>query len=282
MATAWYSSVHSSPLSKRKIHMKPILTLAAASAVLFSNATLAAPKPAIALVHGAFEDVHVWDRVSAKLQADGFRVLTVNLPGRPSAPMGADQVSLDVYRDTVLKAIEGERDPVVLVGHSFGGIVISAVGEAEPARIKTLVYLAAYLPQSGASVVSLAKGDRDSKEGKQLVIDKETGMASINYAARADLFANGASAQVRRELPDAMVDEPVGPLLAPVTLSAPRFGVIDKVYIYTAKDKMVSPYLQHKMTSATPVRLTFTLNTGHSPFLTDVPGLVKAIELAAR
>ncbi|WP_295995953.1 alpha/beta fold hydrolase [Rugamonas sp.] len=262
--------------------MKVITSILMASASLISAHAMAAEKPAIALVHGAFEDAHVWDGVSAKLQADGYRVIAVDLPGRPSAPMAANLVSVDVYRDTVLKAIAGEKQPVVLVGHSFGGITLSAVGEAAPAKIKTLVYLAAYVPQDGESMLTLANQDRDSKAGPALIVDKEKGMMSINYAARADLFANGAPEGLRKVLPDLILDEPLAPLATPVHLTAARYGKVDKVYIHTAQDHVVSPYLQQKMVAATPVRQEFTLNTGHTPFLTDVPGLVGAIEQAAK
>jgi len=242
----------------------------------------AAEKPAIALVHGAFEDAHIWDAVGTHLQADGYRVINVNLPGRPSAPMSMNLVNSDVYRDTVLKAIDGETRPVVLVGHSFGGIAVSAVAEAVPAKIKTVVYLAAYLPKDGESMLSLAKQDRDSKAGPALHIDEVKGMISVDYAARADLFANGAPEGLRKALPDLIIDEPLAPIVTPVKLTAERFGKVDKVYIHTAKDQVVSPYLQQTMVAATPVRLELTLGTGHTPFLTDVSGLVAAIEQAAK
>ncbi|MFZ6648597.1 alpha/beta fold hydrolase [Undibacterium sp. TJN25] len=241
-----------------------------------------AEKPAIVLVHGAFEDSHVWYAVSAKLQLDGYRVISVNLPGRPSTPLAANLVSSDLYRDTILKAIDGETQPVVLVGHSFGGIAVSAVAEAAPARIRTVVYLAAYLPQNGESMLSLAKQDRDSQAGPALHIDETAGMISVDYAARADLFANGAPEGLRKLMPNLIIDEPLQPVVTPVTLTEARFGTVDKVYIYTAQDRVVSPYLQQKMVAATPVRLEFTLNTGHTPFLTDIPGLADAIEQAAR
>lgn len=241
----------------------------------------AAEKPAIVLVHGAFEDAHVWYAVSAKLQTSGYRVINVNLPGRPSAPLAANLVSGDLYRDTVLKAIDGEAQPVVLVGHSFGGIAISAAAEAAPARIRSLVYLAAYLPQSGESMLSLAKQDRDSRAGPALHIDEAAGMISVDYAARADLFANDAPEALRKLLPNLVVDEPLAPIATPVVLTAARFGTVDKVYIHTAQDQVVSPYLQQKMVAATPVRLALTLNTGHIPFLTDTAALTDALEQAA-
>lgn len=261
--------------------MKALNVLMLASAAILGGNAMAAEKPAITLVHGAFEDSHVWDRVSAKLQADGYRVINVNLPGRPSAPMAPNLVSNDVYRDVVLKAISGEAKPVVLVGHSFGGIAVTNVAEAAPEKIKTAVYLAAFLPQNGESMLSLAKQDRDSKAGPALHIDEAKGMISVNYAARADLFANGAPEGLRKVLPDLIIDEPVGPIVTPVKVTPARFGKVDKAYIHTAQDQVVSPYLQQKMVEATPVRLQFTLNTGHTPFLTDVAGLVSAIEKSA-
>jgi pimeloyl-ACP methyl ester carboxylesterase len=261
--------------------MKALNVLILASATMMGANSMAAEKPSIALVHGAFEDAHIWDGVSAKLQADGYRVINVDLPGRPSAPMAANLVSNDVYRDVVLKAIGGESKPVVLVGHSFGGIAVTNVAEAAPEKIKTAVYLAAYLPQDGESMLSLAKQDRDSKAGPALKIDEAKGMISVNYAARADLFANGAPEGLRKVLPDLIIDEPLGPIATPVKVTSARFGQVDKVYIHTAQDQVVSPYLQQKMVAATPVRLEFTLNTGHTPFLTDVPGLVSAIEKSA-
>lgn len=262
--------------------MKALNSLILTSAALIGTQAMAAENPAIVLVHGAFEDAHIWDGVSAKLQADGYRVISVNLPGRPSAPLAPNLVSGEVYRDTVLKAISSETRPVVLVGHSFGGIAVSAVAEAALAKVRTAVYLAAYLPQDGESMLSLAKQDRDSKAGPALQIDEAKGMIAVNYAARADLFANGAPEGLRKVLPDLILDEPLAPIVTPVKLTANSYGMVDKVYIHTAQDQVVSPYLQQKMVAATPVRLELTLNTGHTPFLTDVPGLVGAIEQAAK
>lgn len=239
-------------------------------------------KPTIALVHGAFADSHVWKGVEAKLKANGYPVLAVELPGRPGAPMPPADVTLEVYRDTVLKALSTTTRPAVLVGHSFAGITISAVAEAAPEKVKTLVYVAAYLPRDGDSLVSLAKQDPDAKIGPQLQIKKDQGIAVVNYAARADLFANDGSAQLRAKLPDVILDEPLGPLATPVRLSASRFGQVDKVYVHTNQDQVISPAFQARMVAATPVRSETTLATGHLPFLTDPAGLVAAIEQAAR
>ncbi|UPG92743.1 alpha/beta fold hydrolase [Luteibacter aegosomatissinici] len=258
-----------------------IASIVALGAMVAAGGAEAATKPTIALVHGAFENAQVWQGVTAQLKADGYTVIAPDLPGRPGNPATPDKVSLDLYRDTVIKAIDKSKTPVVLVGHSFGGIVISDVAEAAPKKVRTLVYLAAYLPKDGESLMSLAQTDADAKIGPHLVIDKEHGVASIERSARADLFANDAPDAVKKMIPDQIIDEPLAPLATPVKLTAAAFGSVDKVYVHTSLDQVVSPSLQARMVAGTPVRSETTLKTGHTPFITDVPGLVKTIEEAA-
>jgi pimeloyl-ACP methyl ester carboxylesterase len=262
--------------------MKLLVAALATSAFAFGTGAMAAAKPPIVLVHGAFEDAQVWGHVASKLKMDGYQVVAVDLPGRPGAPAAPDKVSLDLYRDTVVAALNKWHRPAVVVGHSFGGMVIADAAEAAPKKIKTLVFVAAYLPQDGDSLVSLANQDADAKIGPHLKIDKEKGIASIDYSARADLFANGAPDALRKAIPKLVLDEPVGPLATPVHLTAANYGQVDKVYIHTAMDQVISPSFQDKMIAATPVRATYSLPTGHTPFLTDPDGLAREIEAAAK
>lgn len=262
--------------------MKMLIAAIATSVLSFGASAMAAEKPAIVLVHGAFENGQVWGHVTAKLKKDGYDVVTVDLPGRPGNPMAPDKVSLDMYRDTVVKALGTTHRPAVVVGHSFGGIVISAAAEQAPKKIKTLVYLAAYLPHDGDSLVSMAQQDHDAKIGPHLKIQKEKGIASIEYSARADLFANGGPDGLRKAIPDLILDEPLAPLATPVKLTSANFGKVDKAYIHTASDQVISPAFQAQMVASTPVRAQYTLKTGHTPFLTDPDGLANAIEQAAK
>lgn len=262
--------------------MKMFIAALVSSVVASGANALAAEKPPIVLVHGAFENAQVWGHVTATLEKDGYKVVTVALPGRPGNPMSPDKVSLDLYRDTVVKALETTHRPAVVVGHSFGGIVISAAAEQAPKKIKTLVYLAAYLPHDGDSLVSMAQQDHDAKIGPHLQIQKDKGLASIEYSARADLFANGGPDALRKAIPDLILDEPLAPLATPVKLTSANFGKVDKAYIHTTLDQVISPAFQAQMVASTPVRAEYTLQTGHTPFLTDPDGLASAIEQAAK
>lgn len=262
--------------------MKIFTAALATSIFAFGANAMAAEKPPIVLVHGAFENAQIWGHVAAKLEKDGYKVVTVDLPGRPGNPMAPDKVSLDLYRDTVIKALDSSNRPAVVVGHSFGGIVISAAAEQAPQKIKTLVYLAALLPHDGDSLVSMSQQDHEAKVGPYLQIEKEKGIASIEYSARADLFANDGSEALRKAIPDLILDEPLAPLATPVHVTDARFGQVDKVYIHTALDQVISPAFQAQMVASTPVRVEYTLHTGHTPFLTDPDGLAKTIEQAAQ
>jgi len=258
-----------------------VVSAIAVSVALAACATAPSPKPTVVLVHGAFEDASVWKETRVLLEARGFKTVAVDLPGRPSAATQSPP-SLDSYRETVLTAIRAEPAPVVLVGHSFGGITISNVAEAAPERISKLVYLAAYLPQSGQALTSLSQNDPGSKAGPAFRIDGARGVASIAFEARAGLFCNDCSPAVAAALPAQMVEEPLAPLATPVTLTAARFGTVNKVYIHTARDLVVSPALQATMVAATPVGREITIDTGHAPFLSNPRALANAIVDAAQ
>jgi alpha-beta hydrolase superfamily lysophospholipase len=89
--------------------MKLFIAALAASAASFGANAMAAENPQIVLLHGAFENAQVWGHVTAKLQKDGYKVVTVDLPGWPGNPMSPDKVSL--YRDTVVKALGASKHP---------------------------------------------------------------------------------------------------------------------------------------------------------------------------
>ncbi len=268
--------------------MRPTITsvltaalAAGALMVLSACATLTPDRPTVVLVHGAFEDASVWKETRTVLEARGFKTIAVDLPGRPSAGAVTTAPSLDLYRDTVLAAIRAEPRPVILVGHSFGGMTISNVAEAAPEKIQRLVYVAAYLPQDGQALTTLSQRDGESQAGKAFRIDAARGLASIAFEARAGLFCNDCAPAVAAALPAQMVDEPLAPLATPVKLTAARFGAVFKAYIHTNRDLVVSPALQATMVAATPVQRQLTLDTGHAPFLSNPRALANAIADAA-
>ena len=119
-------------------------TLSAAAPMASAADAAGTAKPTVVLVHGAFADSSSWDGVTARLQADGYRVVGVANPLR-SVKTDAAAVA------SVLQSVQG---PVVLVGHSYGGAVITQAATGQ-ANVKSLVYVAAFAPDAGENAFEL-------------------------------------------------------------------------------------------------------------------------------
>ena len=232
----------------------------------------------IVLVHGAWSDASSWDAVTPLLKAQGNDVITVNLAGHGKDTTSFENITFKTYVDQVKAAI-GTRTNVVLVGHSFAGMVISQVAEEVPAQVKELIFLAAALPHDGNSLLGLAKGDPASHIGKSLTIDQAHGAAIIAKDAVADIFAADAPQQVQEYIVANINPEPLAPLATPVHLTEKNFGSIRKVYIHTVNDNAISYPAQQYMVKAGKVAKVYTLQSSHTPFI-SMPDKLATILIA--
>jgi pimeloyl-ACP methyl ester carboxylesterase len=228
------------------------------------------------LVHGSWMGAWSWERVTPLLEAAGHEVRVVELPAHGDDARDPAAASLDGYRDTVLSAMADVGQPVVLVGHSMGGVVISTVAQAEPEGVAALVYVAGYLPTDGQSLLDLAFMDPGSIVGEHLV-DNGDGTSSIELDAIGDVFCADCTADDVMLLQDRHRPEPGAPLATPVALSEDAFGTVPRFYVRTAQDQAVSPLLQDQMLAASPADAEASLDTAHAPMLSDPEGLAAAI-----
>src|ERR1043165_5046814 len=119
-------------------------------------------KTPIVLVHGAWQGDYVWEQTRAILIAEGYRVSVVKLPGHGNDTTPAHQVSLQAYVSEVKNAINEYNEPVILVGHSLGGGIVTQTAAELPQKINKLVYVAGYIPESGKSVLDYSMMDTAS------------------------------------------------------------------------------------------------------------------------
>lgn len=232
----------------------------------------------IVLVHGAWSDSSAWNAVTPLLKAQGNEVINVNLAGHGQDTASFAGITFQTYVDQVKAAI-GNRTNITLVGHSFGGMVISQVAEEEPAQIKELVFLAAALPHDGESLLALAQQDPASHIGKALTIDKEHGAAIIEKGAAADIFAADAPQQVQEYIAANLKAEPLAPLATPVHLTEQHFGSVRKVYIHAVDDHAISYPAQQYMVKTGKVAKVYSLQSSHTPFI-SMPDKLAAILIA--
>ena len=262
--------------SRTGVFLAFVGVLAAAPACDDSDAE---PAPVV-LVHGAWMGQSAWDDVAADLRAKGGAVATLDLPAHGDDATPAAEATIDGYADAVVEVIAGFDQPVVLVGHSMAGVVISAVAEREPENIARLVFVAAYRPADGQALVDLAMQDHDSLAGASLMF-RDDGTVALPEDQLGEIFCADCSADALERLLATYRDEPAAPFTQPVTLTADRAGQVPATYVFTSEDRAVSPALQQAMVDASPVDTELTLATSHAPML-SAPAELAALLVTER
>ena len=140
----------------------------------------------IVLLHGAWHASWCWQKVAPLLEQHGHDVLCPDLPGH--RPDDAQLVTLEIYTEFVADLLSEIETPVVLVGHSMAGIILSQVAEQFPEKIKSLVYLTAYLLADGQSMLEMAQRDREGLVLPNLVFSRDRKKATVKSSIVRDAF----------------------------------------------------------------------------------------------
>ncbi|MEU8639145.1 alpha/beta fold hydrolase [Amycolatopsis sp. NPDC048633] len=206
------------------------------------------------LVHGAWHSGRCWDRVVPRLEAAGHRVLAPSLTGYgDKAHLLSPEVGLGTHIDDIAGLLEDERD-VVLVGHSYAGMVISGVADRVPERIGRLVFLDAMVPEDGETAVDV------------LPITKQLIDAAVDGWRVPPMGLFGVTD------PDDVVwlrsmlsDQPVGCLTEPVRLDNPVAKGIPRTHIHCVGGQRPAGITRRPVPAGEPVR---ELPTGHDCMIT--------------
>ena len=235
------------------------------------------PSNTYVLVHGAWQAPYVWTAVKEQLEKAGQKVVVVELPAHDNDYTPPANVSIDVYKDKVISAILSTKEKVILVGHSMGGVVVTAVAEQIPGKIKKLVYIGAFVPANGQSLQDLAGQDQQSLLGPSLILSADQLTLDVKHDNITNIFCQDGSTAVKQLVLDNYRAEPSIPFTNAVTITNDNFGKVDKYYIHTLMDHAIGMDLQNKMADAAHITKTFAVNTGHSPFLTQPTEVTKIL-----
>lgn len=257
---------------------KTIFTLLSAAIAISVFSNESTKKNTYVLVHGAWQAPYVWDAVRNELTKAGNKVIVIELPGHGNDNTPTHTLSLDVYRDKVIEAISKIEGKVILVGHSMGGMVITEVAEKAPSKISKLVYIGAFLPATGQALTDLAYSDPDSKLGPLLRPSPDQLTLDVVKDSLTYLFINDGTQTDKEKVVANYRAEPAIPFTGKVTLTNENFGAVEKVYIKTMNDIVISPGLQDRMIAAAGIKTIYQINSSHSPFLAQ-PNLVAELML---
>jgi pimeloyl-ACP methyl ester carboxylesterase len=231
-----------------------VSTLALAAALgstLLSDARAATPAaaPSVVLVHGAFADGSDWAKVIPLLQAKGIHVTAVQ--------NGLESLAGDVA--ATRRAIDDQPGKVVLVGHSWGGTVITEAGQDD--KVAALVYVAAFAPDAGQSSNDLGKGYPKTPGAQRIVADAQ-GWLSLPPQALAEDFAQDVPAAQAAVM--AVTQGPIRARAFDDRVSVAAWRTRPSWYIVSANDHIISPDLERALAAKIGATTT-TLPTSHVP-----------------
>jgi pimeloyl-ACP methyl ester carboxylesterase len=219
------------------------------------------------LVHGSWHGGWCWERLVPLLEAGGHRVDAIDLPGHGADTTPISGMTLESYAERVAERVEAAGAPVILVGHSMGGMAVTQAAELVPERIAKLVYVTAFLPNDGQSLPDLVAGDPDDLVQKNLVVDETAGTGIVaEHALKEAMYEECSDDDIARTT-SRLVPESLAAMGAPVSITEERAGTVPRVYIECVRDKAIPIRKQRLMHNTRGVDQVLEIDTDHSPFL---------------
>ena len=220
----------------------------------------------VILVHGGFVDGSGWESVYKILKKDGYSVAIVQNP----------TLSLSDDVEVTKRVLAQQKGPVILVGHSYGGVVITEAGN-DP-KVAGLVYIAAFAPDKGESVAALIK---DPVPGAPVppIEPAGEGFLGLNKAQFRASFAADVSAEKAAFMADSQVPWGVGALTGAITV--PAWKSKPSYYLVATEDRMIPPPAQKAM-SARAGATVVEVAGSHAVYVSQPQAVADLIVMAAR
>ena len=247
-----------------------VLLLVGATTAQAAPSLQAIEKPTIVLLHGAFADGSSWSKVTSRLQGDGYTVVAPAVQLRGIA-------SDTAYLRGVLATIPG---PKVLVGHSYGGALVSQL--ADTPGVKSLVYVAAFIPEAGETLGALNSQFPGSELGDHTTVISHSGGVDLALNPQtagpvlaADIPARQAAVFIAAQRPVA-----ASAFTEPVEKTAP--AALPKYAVIPTGDKAIAPAAERFMATRAGATKVEVRGASHFVFVTQPAVVTKVIERAAR
>jgi pimeloyl-ACP methyl ester carboxylesterase len=234
------------------------------------------------LVAGAWHDSWCWSEIVPRLEAFGHSVLTPDLIGMSPGKPTLTEEPLRQWADQIADIVIAQDHPVILVGHSRAGIVISEVAERIPDRIATLVYLAAFLLKDGESVNDVVQRGANTEASANAFIFHDDGTITVSPSRVKSLFYGNARDATVQTARDRLTPEPVASFTTPIHVTEERFGSVPRAYFECTEDQAIPIANQRAMQLDVGVTMTISLRSDHSPFFSQPDELATALDTASR
>ncbi len=229
------------------------------------------------LVHGAWHGGWCWYKIVARLEKAGHTVVAPDMPGHGTDRAPIASLTLASITDKISAVVAAQREPVVLVGHSYGGTIITEVGERMAERIKRLVYLTAFVVPGGKTSMEVFPPDDVSLVGPNLVMAPDGLTGTINAAVLREAFYADCSDDDIALARASLVPEALAPLQTSSSATPERWGRLPSTYIECTRDRAIGIGRQRELAGylKSPTRISFDCD--HSPFFCRPDELARAL-----
>jgi len=232
------------------------------------------------LVHGAFGGAWSWDPVVEPLRAAGHTVEAFDLPGGGDDRTPVEQITLGSCAARVCSVLAARPEPAVLVGYSMGGVVITQAAGSCPERVASMIFVAAFMPRDGQSLLDLTglPEGRDDQIQANIVVEGDPPAASLPDEATAVAVYNCCTPEQAERAVVRRRPQAVAVFATPVRIDEERLASIPRSYVLTQQDNSIPPALQRRMIREHPCGRVIELDTDHAPQLSATDDLVAALD----
>ncbi|MHA7841371.1 MAG: alpha/beta fold hydrolase [Gammaproteobacteria bacterium] len=227
-----------------------------------------------AIIHGSWQCSKDWDLIAQGLANKGHDVKLIDLPGHGKNRHDLfSHITFNTYVNYVCNALDNRKknQPLILVGHSFSGLVISKV--VEYISVDNLVYITAFLPKNNDSLLSLMTMNNIPGLINHIVIDKQSHATYLKKESLSSILFTGCDETITMKKLEMLQPEPIYPPSEKIAINESLLHQIPKDYIECTHDNCISLTMQRNMHERYQCQ-THSLPTGHSPFLSTPEKLI--------
>ena len=253
-----------------------IMAIAASALVSSPPARATQTKPTIVLVHGGWADSSGWNSEVSALQQRGYPVIA---PANPLRGLASDAA----YLRSILQTIDG---PIVLVGHSYGGAVITNAAVGVP-QVKALVYIAAFAPDQGESLLQLVTKNPGSEIGPQTLLRRRYPLPGGGEGTDLYLTQHGFQTAFAADVPKRIADQmwatqrPFSEEAFASPSGEPAWKTIPSWYLVASQDRAIPPATERFMADRANARVS-EVKASHVPMVSEPAETTRVILAAAR
>lgn len=234
------------------------------------------------LIHGAWQGSWVWRDFAPLLEASGIMPHAIDLPGNGADDTPLNAVSLDLYLDHVAALIDSLDGDIIIIAHSGGGVVGTALGERYPDRIKAIAYIAGMMLPSDWHFGHVLDAEQAQTKGwlgigPYLKWSEDKSVSSVPPEAGAKIFLNDMPFDLALEGTKNLTPQAEPGRALQTHWTAERFGTIPRIYVECAQDLSVLQPIQQAMQKLVPGAVNITLDTGHAPHVSQPQVLSDAL-----